>query len=454
MNTPQRRGRRLRGQLVSHALLSIGLPLALCAAVAYFFLAYHLDIVESSLIQSRNTLTTDIAGSDLRARADGAARQLDAFLFERMLEAKSWASAATVVDAAIAAHARHAAMGLTEASLEVVEARFRIRKSLDTAPRADAYLREQIAASPYFAELFFTDRNGYNVALTNPTSDFVQSDEDWWQSAWSHSMSVGEIEYDDSAGVWSVDISFRIDDPQTEQPVGVMKSVLAIEPVQQVADHTALGIPGGRVQITTGRGVLIAETHSGHARERIMNPSVNVQERGEPSARAAFGGERAGFAVDDVWLTGYARTGGRDAYAGVGERFSGFDWIVILQRPVGGITDLLTALTSIDDALHDWRRMLMLCLGAMGVVSLLVAVQLAAGTARRLASSMHSVREFAERTAAGEVVAPAVIERPEELAQVNEAVRHLSHSFVTVLGRTRVRPLGPERRRSSRTERP
>ena len=100
------------------------------------------------------------------------------------------------------------------------------------------------------------------------------------------------------------------------------------------------------------------------------------------------------------------------------------------------------------------RRMLMLCLGAMGVVSLLVAVQLAAGTARRLASSMHSVREFAERTAAGEVVAPAVIERPEELVQVNEAVRHLSHSFVTVLGRTRVRHLGPERRRSSRTERP
>ena len=439
MNTPQRRGRSLRTQFVSHALLSIGLPVVLSGAIAFFFLTYHLEIIETSFTRSREALTHDIAGTDLRAQAENAARQLDTFLIERMVEAKAWASAPLVVEAAIAAHVRHAAEGLTEASIDAVEGRFRIEKSLGSAPHADTYLRQQIAASPYFAEVFFTDRNGYNVALTNPTSDFVQSDEDWWQNAWSHGLSVGEIEYDDSAGVWSVDISLRIVDPDTEQPVGVMKTVLAIEPVQRVADRTVQTIPGGRVQVTTGRGILIAETSSGHARERIMNPEINIQQQGEPSVRAAFGAERVGFATDETWLAGFARTGGRDTYAGVAERFTGFDWVVILERPVAGITGAISALAAIEDALRDWRRLLLLALGAMALVSVLLAVALAAGAARRLAGSMQAIREMAERSASGQVANAAAIERPVELARLNDAVNRLSQVLMSVLRRSQQR---------------
>ena len=439
MNMSQRRGRSLRTLFVSHALLSVGLPVVLSGAIAFFFLTYHLEIIQASFARSRDALTYDIAGTDLRAQAENAARQLDTFLIERMVEAKAWASAPLVVEAAISAHARHAAEGLTEAPLEAVEERFRVRKSLGSAPHADTYLRQQIAASPYFAEVFFTDRNGYNVALTNPTSDFVQSDEDWWQSAWSHGLSVGDIEYDDSAGVWSVDISLRIVDPGSERSVGVMKTVLAIEPVQRVADRTAQTIPGGRVQITTGRGVLIAETSSDHARERIMNPNINLQEQGEPSVRAAFGAERVGFAADDEWLAGYAHTGGRDTYAGIADRFNGFDWVVILERPIAGITEAITALTAIEDALRDWRRMLVLVLGAMALASVLVALAFASGTARRLAGSMQAIREVAERSASGHSANPAVIERPVELARLNDAVNRLSQVLTTVLRRSQHR---------------
>ena len=356
-----------------------------------------------------------------------------------MVEARAWASAPLVVEAAVSAHGRHVAEGLTEAPIQVVEERFRIQKSLGSAPQADTYLRQQIAASPYFAEVFFTDRNGYNVALTNPTSDFVQSDEDWWQSAWSRGLSVGEIEYDDSAGVWSIDISLRIVDPDSEQPVGVMKTVLAIEPVQRVADRTAQTIAGGRVQIATGRGILIAETSSGHARERIMNSEIDLRAQGEPSVRAAFGAERAGFATDEEWLAGYARTGGRDAYAGVAERFAGFDWVVILQRPVAGITDAITALTTIEEALRDWRLMLLVVLGVMALASILVALAFAFGVARRLSASMRAIREMAERSASGQVATPATIERPVELARLNDAVNRLCQVLITVLRRSQHR---------------
>ena len=442
MHERRRRRRKagsLRGQLVSHALFSITVPFALAGAIAFFFLSYHLDVIESSFARSREALTNDIAGTEIRAEAGSVARQLDEFLIERIMESKAWASAPAVVDAARTVHGRHVADGLVGTSVEVLEERFHARKSLDAAPLADRYLREQIAASPFFAEVFFTDRNGFNVALTNPTSDFVQSDETWWQNAWSRQLSVGGIEYDDSAGVWSIEIAIRIDDPGTGEPLGVMKSVLAIEPVQHIADRTAQSIPGGRVEVATGSGMLIAETSSGHARERIMNSEVDLSEQGAPSVLQAFGGERIGFSTDEEWITGYARTGGRKTYATVADRFSGFDWIVVLQRPLAGIEEPISALCAIESALDRWRSMLGFGLGAVALLSIVVSVVLSAANARRLSASLQAVRELAERTARGESVAPAAIARPEEMVQVNEAVHRLGLVLMTALRRSHPR---------------
>ncbi len=436
MNANERSSLALRNLLFKPCLLGVGLPLVLVGTFSFLFLTVQLDVIQSNFARSRDAFTRDVAGTSLQSLADTAARQLDAFLVERIGEAKAWSTASVVVESASAAHARHRAEGLTELPLEAVEDRFRIQKSLRTAPWADTYLRQQLTSAPHFAEIFFTDRNGYNVALTNPTSDFVQSDEDWWQNAWSRGLSVGEIEYDDSAGVWSVDISLRIDDPATEQAVGVMKTVLAIEPVQQMADRTATAIPGGgRMQIIDNSGVLIAETSSNHARGRIINPEVNLREQGSDSVLVAFGAERTGFTTDKEWITGFARTGGRDAYAGVSERFEGFDWIVILQQPVTRVTGSIGMLAAIDDRLRDWRLMLAAAFCTMAVSSILFALVLASRSARRLTASMQSIREMAEHASTGKLTAPPSIEQPEELVRLNEAVHRLTQVLATVLRR-------------------
>ena len=436
MTAPRPRSSSLRLQLVSNALLGIALPVLLTGGLTFFLLTYRLDIIETSFARSQDTLTNDIARMDLVSRATNTTGQIDSFLISRIAEAKTWASSNSVVEAARSARDRHAAEGLPEITIEEVENRFRIQKSLGLWPEADSFLRQQVAASPYFAEIFFTDRNGFNVALTNPTSDFVQSDESWWQRAWSHGISVGEVDYDESAGVWSIEISVRIDDPGGGEPFGVMKTVLAIEPVQKIADRTAQTIPGGRVQISTGGGSLIAETNSGHARERIMNADVNIQEQGDPSVRASFGGEQTGFSTDQKWLTGYARTGGRETYASTVSRFAGFDWIVILQKPASAIHESITALRGIEEALRDWRLILTLALCAMVLLSALLGVALAVNAARRYAFALGAVGEMAERSARGERVSPAAIENPEEIVRVNDAV----HRLTEMLSGARNRP--------------
>ena len=423
----------LQTQLLSRALLGAVFPVALLGGVAFWVLGTLLDGIEADFARSRGAIAENIARGELAGQARRTARQIDSFFIERIAEAVAWAKAPVIVGAARAAHENHVAEGFTEADAAAIEDRFRDAKSLGISPEADAYLRRAVSASPYFAEIFFTDRNGFNVALTNPTSDFVQSDEGWWQYAWSQGMAVGEVEYDESADTWSVDISVRLDDPATRNPVGVMKTVLAIEPIQKMADRTAEAIPDGRVRVATGEGVLIAETDSGHDRERIMNREVILTVQDEPSLRSAAGAEPSGFVVDGDWLSGYARTGGPDTYASIAARFSGFDWIVILQQPVAAIHERIPALGVIDDTLRGWRRMLAVGTAAAVLLCAATALALAAGTARRYSDAVAAVRKLAESAARGITASPTEIERPREIARLYDAVKELSRVYLSTL---------------------
>jgi nitrogen fixation/metabolism regulation signal transduction histidine kinase len=74
-------------------------------------------------------------------------------------------------------------MGLTTMSVEEREA-FTGDNSWTVAGASGvaAFLQERVEASGgMFAELFMTDKYGHTVAASKNTSDFVQSDEEWWQ---------------------------------------------------------------------------------------------------------------------------------------------------------------------------------------------------------------------------------------------------------------------------------
>ena len=413
-------------------------PLLLGGLILFFLLASRLDATVSVLGDTRRAVVQDLTGSDLAALAHNVAGQLDEYLLGRIFEATAWADSEVVVDAARKAYQRHLDAGLNDLSVEQIEDRFPIAKSLGAFPEADAYLRAQISASPDFAEAFFTDQKGFNVALTNPTSDFVQSDENWWLNAWRHKIAVGQVEFDESAGVWSLDISIRIDDLADQTPLGVLKSVLSIKRVQQIADRNAKSLAGARVVITTGDGLLIAETSSNHARERIMSASTNVREHGSPALQGAFGAERSGSSTDGgMFLTAHARTAGGTFYAPVTPRFPGFDWVVIIQRPLQTVLAPLGALAGLADEVDTWPWVL----GAgLAVVSgLIVAVMLVGCLAlsRRWAADIAAIAAFAQGVATGVRVRRPSSLHASEFVELDDAVHQLYRMFVAVLRKTR-----------------
>ncbi|MCP4375531.1 MAG: hypothetical protein GY794_05070, partial [bacterium] len=82
---------------------------------------------------------------------------------------------------------------------------------------------------PLIAEILVTDRAGVLVAATQRTSDYYQADEDWWQGAWSEGRGcvyTPPVNYDRSAGLWSIDICIPIRDGK--KVVGVGKVVLDV----------------------------------------------------------------------------------------------------------------------------------------------------------------------------------------------------------------------------------
>ncbi len=98
----------------------------------------------------------------------------------------------------------------------------------------------QQTAPNRFEEIFLTDRRGYVVAATNKTSDFDQGPEDdppsgepWWVAARTKGEHIGDVDFDESADIYSVDINISI---KTDggQIVGIIKAVYNVENIRNL----------------------------------------------------------------------------------------------------------------------------------------------------------------------------------------------------------------------------
>ena len=89
---------------------------------------------------------------------------------------------------------------------------------------------EEKSGHKVFGEIFITNKYGANVSQTGKTTDYRQDDEEWWQKAKSDGLNVADLEYDESAHIYSTDIAIRIDD-KNGNFIGVMKVVVNAEEI-------------------------------------------------------------------------------------------------------------------------------------------------------------------------------------------------------------------------------
>jgi methyl-accepting chemotaxis protein PixJ len=428
----------LRGKITNRILFIGIVPILVVGSIGWFSLNQLTSEVGGKLKIAQTEMLDRVVGANLISTSSRLAEQLDTFMLERISDVVTWVSAPIIVEAAKAAASRHEKEGLTNLDIAAVEARFQTRKSFNVSPRANNYLKLQIGRSEHFGEAFFTDGNGFNVALTNPTSDFVQRDENWWKTAWENGISVGEVEFDDSAGIWSVDISVRIDDPRTGRSLGVMKAVLGVSLIQQVADAGLEGIEGGSVTVINADGLLLAETNTQHARNRIMDDSVNFRKDPNPSFKSVFGGQNSGYVIGQQQVLGYSHSAGAELYSSVVDRFRGFDWVVVVQQSTDVALAPIHGLATIQDSLTRSQQNIVYVLGTVGLVVFILAIVMAGILSSRIISPLLELRDHAEAVSKGDTSRKIDISSNDEIQDVAVAFQRLLTSLTIIVQRYKV----------------
>lgn len=80
---------------------------------------------------------------------------------------------------------------------------------------------------PNHVEIFVTDQYGALVGATNPTSDYYQADEEWWQGAYNGGVGdvyIGEPALDESSGIVAINMAVPIYNLTGNEVVGILRS--------------------------------------------------------------------------------------------------------------------------------------------------------------------------------------------------------------------------------------
>jgi methyl-accepting chemotaxis protein PixJ len=122
--------------------------------------------------------------------------------------------------------------GLVNKEIKLLEQQFGNTKQLPGYTDINEYLREIIQTND-LVEAFITDRNGFTIASSSTTSDFVQRDESWWQIAEQRGQSIDEFKLDASTQANVVALSRKITNPGTGEFLGMIKLSSGTEGVSQ-----------------------------------------------------------------------------------------------------------------------------------------------------------------------------------------------------------------------------
>lgn len=429
----------LRGKITLQ-MLAVGLvPLIIVGVATFFVMAQLAGDFGRNIDDSTRIMEQDVVGHNLAQNAAMITADIDAYLHERMRDVLVWAAAPVVAQAAADGATMAEEQGLVDLSEEEVEATMERTRSLNVSSAATRYIKDQMEESGVFGEIFFTDKNGFNVALTGLTSDFYQMGEEWWDVAWEEGIHVEPVEYDDSAGIYSIAISARIDDPNTGRRLGVMKTVLDIGAVQTIASAATAQIMNSEVVVFSSDGLLLADTASGHDPAVIMAEEHNLLSEGYQPAQLALAAtedQPTGFVLEDV--AGYSHSEGGEFYADIGA-FEGFDWgAVVIQERATAFAPI-EGLVGMQQTVNTARTFSTTLVVVVTVLVAVAAVALALYLSRGIIQPVHVLSAAADSISRGDLDVPIAVSSGDEIGDLAESVERMRASLKAAIERLRAR---------------
>jgi Cache domain len=197
-------------------MLVVGLPVLVIGSYL---------VIEGGLARLR-----DAFGVKLSQRAEQSAAAIDAYVYRRIVDVSTLARMPEVREEAERGSTRPADAA-HDADMDRAFSAIDVRRPavaaiLDTT--VSRFFADVTRQDPIYRELLLTDRAGRLVAASNLTSDYLQSDEDWWKRVMADptrgEATVGDVRWDDSARTFAMEFAVPVPG-RDERPTGVLKVV-------------------------------------------------------------------------------------------------------------------------------------------------------------------------------------------------------------------------------------
>jgi signal transduction histidine kinase len=266
------------------------------------------------------------------------------------------------------------------------------------SPLAAELRRFQQTAPRRYAELMVTDLYGGLVAATNPTTDYYQADEGWWQTTYADGQGetfVSDIGFDRSAGVFSLDVAAPVRDGAGEV-VGVVKISHDVRAIFEVVRRLRVGDTGAACVVDAeGRTVFGGGGEADDVRLEAEEMAALRQERS-----GVFVGPAGGTGPDRVVAFDVLRSPLRHRAAGTDRS----EWFVVVTQAASEVYE------PSRKALVGSAAVLVLPVG--GLVLLAVYLE------KRLVEPVRALHWASQQVAAGQLDVRVQIEQGDEMQEV------------------------------------
>ncbi|MFB5614526.1 MAG: cache domain-containing protein, partial [Candidatus Nitrosomaritimum yanchengensis] len=185
-------------------------------------------------------------------------------------------------------------------------------------------------------ELFITNAYGANVVFGSGTSDYFQSDEEWWQKTKENGIHKGKIQFNEYYQSYSIDFAFRVNDVDGNF-IGVLRVVVTLDDL--LSDFRE----ESNLLTTSGRNAVLLD-ENGYS--FFSNDMIGLSDSPTSYSSLIFQGPETGYFeleddYDDFQLVSYAQSSGYKS-------FEGFDWVAVVEQNsssiVGEFIDLRNAI--------------------------------------------------------------------------------------------------------------
>lgn len=259
------------GKGLRRQLLQTVLPLALAPLAAVTFIDYTL---------SQNQIRREM-NQELQGKALLASETLSQSVAEQFRQTELLANNPLVLQRirSGAEKAEAEDLNLSQRTVKEIEDQFAKTKLLESDRVFNDYLAK-VATSEGFKELLITEKTGLNVGYNAITSDFLQSDEEWWQQGKAQDQWISDPTFDPSAGGgFGINLSQAIKDPRSESFLGVMKVFLPAAEFEEVVEYlNHAGLQGSQqVQLLDASLGAVFATYNKNGEKLSANPEDELE---------------------------------------------------------------------------------------------------------------------------------------------------------------------------------